>query len=201
MEGAALKPPVFTEYCTCGCRAIDHSLCFWLWKPGRGVSGSPVGACGKCDECHSFSYDGPPHESKLISLRDYNNAPTMEEAEEVREITSMLIESAGVHDHPLDFAEIAEKVHAELSAPLNFGAGIEGGLGPQEVATAQANRSGYIPGRISVEVKFPTVDMSRQLRVSNMKVHNRVLSNEEIAQRVADLVLDCLENNALAAAG
>lgn len=150
MEGAALKPPVFTEYCTCGCLAIDHSLCWWdmLRLPDQHI----VGPCGKCEDCHSFSYDGPPHESKLISLRDYNSAPITEEAEEVRKIEFPIVD-----------------VSRRLHVPIEIHHNLDG----------------------TIEVIAP----------KNVKVYNRVLSNEEIAQRVADLVLDCLENNTKAAAG
>ncbi len=141
--------PLFTEHCMCGHRAIDHSLMWWLGDMVRLPDQQIVGPCGRCNDCRSFSYDGPPHESKLIGLRDYVNAPTMEEAEEIREVTSMLVESAGIHDHPLNFEEIAKKVDAELRAPLNFGAGIEGGLTPRVI-----------------EVKFPAVDVSRRLRIT-----------------------------------
>jgi len=63
--GPVHKDPVHTERCECGCTAIKHSLCFWLWRPG--MDHSPIGACGSCEDCHVYI---GPEDSKLISARD-----------------------------------------------------------------------------------------------------------------------------------
>lgn len=107
-----------------------------------------VGPCGKCQDCHAFSYDGPPHESKLISYRDYLSAPTVADAEGVRLATANFIPtSVKVHDHPLSITEIVARVKEELLTPI--------------------------------EVKFPTVDVSRRLRVP-IEIHHKLDGTVEV---------------------
>ncbi len=57
--------PYFSEVCECGHRAIDHSLCFWLWMPGMDYS--PIGPC----YCECSKWQGP-EDGVLVSMLDAN---------------------------------------------------------------------------------------------------------------------------------
>lgn len=59
--------------CKCGHRAVDHSLCFWLYYQFDGMT--PVGSCGLC-ECHQFEGEGlGPH---LCQMSDRGQLTTVQ---------------------------------------------------------------------------------------------------------------------------
>ncbi len=67
-----------------------------------------IGPCGTCD-CPAFNYDGPPQESKLISIRDM-----WDRNEEARMVIDRLSVApyfeVKMHDHVLTDPEIVEAV-------------------------------------------------------------------------------------------
>ena len=118
------RPPVFTEHCICGHRAVDHSLMWWLGDrveyPGQQI----IGRCGRCNDCRAFSYDGPPHESKLTSTRDVWDQT--EKAQRVIEAVEQApFFNIKMHDHPLTAEEVIREVEkvgwpSEQSSDINI---------------------------------------------------------------------------------